>query len=367
MSLTYDRRRRRPGRALGGTSESSGISSHWLWYEGFDTPDAAPVAASAAANPGPGTTHFSGSTGSISGGQYVEDVGASAAGPYQNTGYARTLGLACVAYGVNLSRLTSTIDVGFAASAGFGASSMRPGLAWSGSLTQVDGSTSQTLVGIASSVLTTGVAYDFCTIADTIGGFTFYRPSGNGTWTLLGVSRFDVTATIYARLRFFNAAGVCAGIGLATGVPMPQKYPLAASGVQGVYTLPTANFFAAMRLTTAGTNGIKFRRDGSGNYFLAQRTAAGQLNLTRYDAGSPTSVVNNAMTAAINDRIYMRLEGNAFRASGHPTGGTWVNGTGQTITQHSSNLGIEVLDESIYDSLEVYPFTGHVLGLPLAA
>lgn len=339
---------------------------YWLWYESFGVAAAAPLAASSAAAPGPGTTNYTGSTGSKSGGAYVEDTAAVSTGPYLNTGYSRTLGLACVAYGLSYSRLTSTIDCGFAASAGFGALSMRPGVALTSSLIQLDGSTSQTAFG--TTPLSTNTSYDLCVIADAIGGFSFYRVAGAPTWTLIGLTRFDTTATIFARLRFNNAAGFVQALGLAAGVLMPQKLAnVAASGVQGAVTIAPTSFMAGMRLTSTATNGIKFRRVDSNNYFLAQRTNAGQLNLTRYDSGSPTSVVSSAMTAAANDRIYARLDGNTFRLSGHPTGGTWVNPSGQTLTQHTTGTAIEVLDESAYDSLEIYPLTGHTIQFPLAA
>jgi hypothetical protein len=366
MSLLLQRHRLRPGRKLGGVSQSSGLSPYWQWYEGFDTADAAPIAASAAANPGPGTSHFNGSTGAIAGSQYVEDC-VTASGVQNITGYART-GLAVVAYGVNLSRLTSTFDIGFAANSTFSTASGRPALNWTASITQNDGGSAQTNVGTSTTVLNTGIAYDFCVLADAIGGFSFYRLAGAATWTLLGLTRFDTTASIFARLKLTNAAGVCAGLGLASGVPMPIKVSgVAASGVQGVVTIAPTSFLVGMRLTSTATNGVKIRRVDGNNYFLAQRTNAGQLNLTRYDAGTPTSVAQSALAATINDRIYFRLDGNASRLSANTAVGAWVNVNTGTITQHTTGLAIEVLDETAYDSLEIYPLTGQVLGLPLAA
>lgn len=355
----------RLGELAAGGRAASGIvpAPYWLWYESFAVAAAAPLTSGLPASPGPGLTHYAGTTGSKSGGNYVENVGASAAGPYQNTGYARTLvPQAMVAFGANWSRITTNIIIGFAPSAGYAASSGRPGLVLSASFQQYDGLTAQTTHGTLP--MTSGSAWDVLVIADSIGGYGLYRASGTIPWTLAGLTRFDTTTPIYGRAGGTNYAATFAAAGLALGVQRPRRHTkFAASGAQGVVTLPSADFILGMRITSTATNGVRFRRVDGNNHFRAERTNAGALRIVRVDSGSDTVVSTSAMTAAANDRLYLRLEGNAVRISGHPTGGTWVNPSGATITQHTSGLGIEVMDESAYDSLEVYPLT-HAIQLP---
>jgi hypothetical protein len=345
---------RRFSRDYSGSAQRTG--SEILFRDEFSTAIAAAIASPKAMDPpGPFTWTVSGTTHSVSGGNYVFASNAGNEGLRETTAIVRAgnEGLAFVALGLNVSAITSGVDIGWRIAASMGVS-QAPGIRFFGTGPVWQAINASGNVAVLDGTPATGTAYDLAVVLRPLGGFILRKLSTASVWTLLFVEDIASTASVYPQIRHTTTVGVLGSARCVTNWAIPRTY-FSASGTIGTVNVNAADIVATMRCVGTGTQGIQFRVQDAQNYWLAER-AATTLRIHEVVAGVSTQRATAAITAVTGDRLCVVADStNYLRAYVSPADGSAiVTVTYATATNFATATGMAVVDEANYTNLEVF-------------
>jgi hypothetical protein len=327
------------------------VTPNYLARDEFTTAQGAPLGTPRTMEPGPGTWTVTGTTQSIAGGKYVFPS-AAAGGLNTPVGFpfARTPGLAMVILGLDMSAITTDLNIGWRTTAGLG-TSLELGIRVNASNWLV----ASTAAGNLDGTPATATAYDLAIVLRSRGGYLLRRLSGAANpWTLLYVEDVTVTDPLFTQFRHNAVAGVVDAIRWPTGWFLPRRY-YSPSGTIGVVDAGVANFVAKLRCAGTGTQQLIFRRQDANNYWYAER-AATTLRIFEVVAGTPTQRASTNITAGDGDILHVVADGTAYMRAHRVTSNGATNST--VVYTSGSNFAaatsFAISDQANYSEFEVY-------------
>jgi hypothetical protein len=352
MSVTIDRRRRRPGRASGTPGESSGQAIAWLYRSLFQVDDAAAIASPHSFSPGPGAFAVTGSDQAIADGIVNCPNNAGNQGFLSSNSYALA---AARAYIWKRHRLKATpsatgMSLGLVGSAAISLT-LRAGFYFNNAalFSDVNNATGITIDALP----TTDADYDYAVVQRAVGCFLLQRPSGTLPWRLLYIDNTNTTTPLWPQERYTSSShqfGEWLGFDGWTISPVASF----ASGAVGTVTMPIADVFGLLTCTGTAAQSIKFRIQDATNFWEAERTATALRLIQTIDGVQQAAAATTGITATANERILVRNEGNVMRAWRYlSTAGTPATVTATSAAfAASSSMGVK--DEANYANFEAY-------------
>jgi hypothetical protein len=198
----------------------------------------------------------------------------------------------------------------------------------------------------AANALAAGTTYQLAIVLRPTGAHYLIKGGAFAAWTLLYVENVDSTATVYPAFSSKSAAGNLDNFRVTDlGGAWATDYGIATQRLAGARAAAdafahTANALLEFTVTTlpsAGSIDYEFRRQDSGNKWIARVSTTGALSLIEVVAAGETSRASAAGVVANGNRVVIVADGSTIAGYSSNTS-RWSYGSASTFQAATSGL-----------------------------